>query len=771
MARRDKAAGSTNRRALTASGRQVDLADESEAQRKKRQSQKWQADAWRMYHEIGEIAYAYDFIASALRRARLVIAKPDAENGAPSILEPKEAAEAYDALDRVQASSGGQEAILANLSICLGVAGEGYVVGWHPDGEDGEEEWDAFSSDQVVAEGTDWYLATAPNQNTTQMTKLDSDAYVCRIWKRDPQWRDLAMSAMRPLISTCDELLILSRAIRGSAVSRLAGAGILLVPTEVSFGSADPTEDGDATTDSFTDDLMATMMTAIEDPTSAAGPVPLVVRVPADMAHPDKFRHMTFDRPLDPEQAKQRVELLHRIFNGLDMPTEQFEGNSNHWNAWLADDQGQDRLESLLTLICAGLTSGYLRPALGDKATDLFVWFDPSDMVKHPNLAADAQEAIDEAAISYAAYRRAKGFEESDAMDPADFEHWKEVQAAKHAAKPLPFGDQPAVDSSTVEKAPPAKPATDPALDPVVASARDRLPVGSELLDLERGVRHRLQVAADAEMTRTLEKVGAKLRRKAGQRGAIADMLRGVDNGLVAQTVGPKIVETWGFTNEQLLDGAFVGLHPKWEGWTAQAQRRVVQIANREGATLDPDEYVANHEPDRIEGWQFLLAGLTATAALRLYDPNPQAPPLGELDLVTTIPVGTIRGALSRAGGSNGQLTNSGAMLVEDSMGRSIAAGGIATGPDALAALAQAGLTPSGYMWAAGAPDRPFEPHADLDGVDFADWGDEQLAADPGEFPFVSVYAPGDHDGCECDAAPVLEATEVEVPDAEAEAA
>jgi hypothetical protein len=758
-----KREGSTNRRALVASGRQVDLGDESEAQKKKRQTQKWQSDAWRFYHEIGEIAYAYDFIAAALRRARLVIAKPDAESGAPTVLDPSEAPEAWDALDRVKASSGGQGAILANLSICLGVPGEGYVVGWHPDGPNGDEEWDAFSPDQLHGEGTDWYIATAPNQSVTAMTKLTDQDFVCRIWKRDPQWRDLAMSAMRPLITSCDELLILSRAIRAAAVSRLAGAGVLIVPDEISFGSADPTEDDG---DPLTDDLLAVMTTPIEDPTSAAAVVPFILRVPSQLAGPDMIRHLTFDRPIDPEQAKQRTELLHRIFNGLDMPTEQFEGNSNHWNAWLADDQGQDRLESLLTLICAGLTSGYLRPALGENAGDLMVWFDPSEMVKHPNLSTDAEEALANAAIGYPAYRRVRGFDESDAMEPDDFEYWKEVQAAKHAAKPAP------VDSSNVVKGAPAQPETDPALDdtPIVASARDRLPIGSELLDLERGVRHRLQVAADAEMTRTLERVGAKLRRKAGQRGAVADLVRGVDNALVAQAVGPKLIEQWGFTNDQLLDGSFLALYPKWEGWTSQAQRRIVTIANREGADLSPDEYVAQNEQARVEGWQILLSGLTSLAALRLYDPNPVAPPLGEVDLLSTVPVGIIRGALSRAGGSNGQLTDSGAMLTEDSMGRQIATGGLTTGPDAMQALAEAGLTPSGFMWSTGGPDRPFEPHDALDGQDFTDWNDEALAADPGEFPFVSVYAPGDHAGCCCDISPVLDAAEVDVPDS-AEAA
>jgi hypothetical protein len=304
--------------------------------------------------------------------------------------------------------------------------------------------------------------------------------------------------------------------------------------------------------------------------------------------------------------------------------------------------------------------------------------------------------------------------------------------------------------------------------------SRDRLPLGSELLDLDRAVRNRLQVAADAEMTRTLERVGAKLRRKVGYRGPIADLIRNVDNAAVAQHLGAKLIGQWGdtFTDDALLAGAFLSLAPKWDGWVTQAQRRVVTIANQNGADLDPDTYIAQSADARTAGWLALVAGLTGLASLRLYNPDIEAPPFGETDLITSVPVGIIRGALSLAGGSTGQIAPSGALLTEDDMGRNVTAPGLATGPDAMNAMRDAGYQSSGYLWSCGSPDRPFEPHQELDGVEFADWGDDQLAADAGEFPYVSVYAPGDHDGCECDAAPILDAIEVDVPDdTEAEAA
>lgn len=55
--------------------------------------------------------------------------------------------------------------------------------------------------------------------------------------------------------------------------------------------------------------------------------------------------------------------------------------------------------------------------------------------------------------------------------------------------------------------------------------------------------------------------------------------------------------------------------------------------------------------------------------------------------------------------------------------------------------------------WQHSGIENAFDPHAALDGVTFID--DEayfDIAGwDAGTFPFVTVLAPGDHDGCGCD--------------------
>lgn len=791
MARKEEPAkGQTNANALLGSGRKIDPADKAEAARKKRQAQPWQEKAWDCVYTVPEITFAMTLVDNVLRRGRLTVAVPDDEGGEPVIVDREEADEgakaAFAAVDRLAASDGGQGALLGALGIGLTVPGEAYLVGWHPDGGD-VEEWDVFSPQQVHVEengqASTWYLKTAPGQTAVEsMTQLGPDDFICRVWRRDPQWRDLAFSSMRPLIDICEDLRILTRTIRATALSQIAGAGMLLVPDEISFGPTDPTEQsGDGNDpDPLTQDLLAVMAAPIEDPSSPAGTVPLVVRGPGDHLTADKFRHLSFARTVDPEQAKQRDELLKRIANGLDMPAEMVlgAGDMNHWNLWVIDGNAFDQhFEPLLSLICWALTSGYLRPALkGGPGEDknFLLWFDASGMVKHPNIAADAQDALDAAAIGYDSYRAAKGFGESDAMGDEDFTRWKDVQAAKRAS--TPFGGTPSDAAADTVEPIKAMPDTTPddGADPlppesIQGSGRDRLPVGSSLVEIERIVRTRLQDAADAAMGSALERAGAKLRRKAGTRGMAADIARGVDdNRMVARALGRIVVSQWFADDTDVLDTRFLALRPKWDGLTLQAQRRVAQLARDEGADIDVEDYVAAHDHDREAGWQMLVAGLSGLAALRLYDPDPIAPPLGEVDLVSTVPVSIVRGALSRAGGANGRISPTGAMLVHDPSGREVPAGGIATGPDALSLLEKAGLSVTSMLWSTGAPDRPFEPHQSLDGVEFSDWGDEALSADPGEFPFVSVYAPQDHEGCQCDALPVLEAVAVDVPESEA---
>jgi hypothetical protein len=54
------------------------------------------------------------------------------------------------------------------------------------------------------------------------------------------------------------------------------------------------------------------------------------------------------------------------------------------------------------------------------------------------------------------------------------------------------------------------------------------------------------------------------------------------------------------------------------------------------------------------------------------------------------------------------------------------------------------------HTWVTGDPQRPFEPHQELDGVEFENWDDDRLVNNE-PWPPYDFYTPGDHDGCLCD--------------------
>jgi len=61
----------------------------------------------------------------------------------------------------------------------------------------------------------------------------------------------------------------------------------------------------------------------------------------------------------------------------------------------------------------------------------------------------------------------------------------------------------------------------------------------------------------------------------------------------------------------------------------------------------------------------------------------------------------------------------------------------------------------NGYIWLYGdASSRatPFEPHENLDGLEFSSWEDDVLGNDL-DWPPYSHFFPGDHETCQCQAA------------------
>jgi hypothetical protein len=83
--------------------------------------------------------------------------------------------------------------------------------------------------------------------------------------------------------------------------------------------------------------------------------------------------------------------------------------------------------------------------------------------------------------------------------------------------------------------------------------------------------------------------------------------------------------------------------------------------------------------------------------------------------------------------------------------------GGIATGPQVMGVLEDAGGSTEGYQWEYGAGVRSeFQPHLDLDGEIRAEPSEFEWGASYDGFPDTDTPFPGDHPGCSCDLTPIL---------------
>lgn len=464
------------RTALVASAAHIPLNDRRAVESTRRRHQAWQTEAWDYFDEVGEIGYTTSYIANLLSKLRLYPAVEgptgpvalDAETDGDghddarqalkeAAITPQIAEYASATLRRLRSMQGGQSALLRELSLNLEVAGECYIHGHatprdipepgntvdygdpqHDDlsewGTDPStvEDWNIRSVDELIITGDRFELRLGPGTKVSE--PIPETDLVIRIWERHPRFSELATCAMRRVLAEAEALLLLSREIRATSKSRLSN-GILLIPSELSFGSVDPTRDagdGEEVDDPFDAELQEAMITPIQEEGSASAVVPLVLRGPAELLQ--HVNHLALDKTLDPVLDTRIEQRILRIARGLNMPTEVTTGlmSTTFANAvQVKRSEFEDHIEPRAILICDAITSGYFQWALevGDGETEgmdpetarkIFVWFDASQLIRVDDQSEQAVSAHQDGVISAEARRRYTGFTEADAPDAAE---------------------------------------------------------------------------------------------------------------------------------------------------------------------------------------------------------------------------------------------------------------------------------------------------------------------------------------------------------------
>lgn len=800
-------------RALTASAVQVDVGNKAQAIKIRRLRQSWQEDAWSYRDAIPEIRYAMGFKSTAVSRMRLFPAmwvdgedQPVPLDENPAGLPAGLSDAASEALASLATGRMGHANLLRNQSENTEVAGECFLLG-QEDPETGEQEFSIRSIDELVVDGEGKYLLRSlpgGSGSSAGGKPVDPNAYIARLWTPHPRFSELADSPMRALLEPCEELVILSRMIRGSARSRYSSAGILGIADELSFASTtDGGDDDDPESDPFFGMLVESMTTAISDEASAAGVVPIIIRGPAELLD----KGIVFKDPareFDNKASALRQELLGRIANGLDIPREILTGvaDLNHWTAWQVDDSTfRYHIEPAVLRAVDSLTVGYLRPRLVSQGFDLeaikrlVIWYDPTELVTHPDRSADAQALWDREAISNAALREATGFGDDDAPDDDElllrmllksrtfapnlqealFHHTAPnlvipadknepgmgpggVVAPDDAAPAVaPKAPAPAIEGPA-KTAPPSGPASGPpavsasarVMAALTAAGRVDTKRSARLARIDASLRDRMVAAADTAMHRALERAGNRVKGKAPN--ALKASLSGVTPERICAELGPAVIASYGMTEHSLLADVFASLKDRFAGWIDSAFRSALTTAvGMVGFTVDNPHVRGARQRQEASGaaaWEWLQSALQARASYLLY--NPQSTDADDTETAASaalVPVGLIRGALALAGGYAGHgLTDTG-----QPVDATTPLTGIGSGPIITGVLTAGGADLDHYVWVHGISDHPFEPHLALDGTEFDHFNAETLANTDATWVGNAFFFPGDHDGCSCD--------------------
>lgn len=746
-----------------------------------RKTADWQKEAWVGYEAVGEAQHGIDYIANLISKVRLYGATLPDDPRDPPVKDTDERANG--AIRNLKTEGGDYSSVLRELVINLHVAGECYLVG-KGNSENEVDAWNIYSSDELEYGNDERFrIREYPSGPVTEYSK--NSIIVIRIYFPHPRWGGLPISPLRGVLSSLEEIQRIERVIRGAAISRSAGPGLLLVPDEASFADPAPennSDDGESTTpiqgDPFVNKLIHAMVTPIQEEGSAASAVPIVVRAPADVLK--EFRKLDLSIAVDTELIKLERAIT-RLAQGLPLPPEVVTGKAglNHWTSFqVSEETITAYVEPLLGPILMGLTVEWYRPllvALGmseEEASNRVLAADVTALVTRPNRSADADFGLEHMAISDEEWRKVKGFTGEAA--PTDLQKLAGLMLQRGSFDPqttaallkvigiipedvelpsdklVPPTPAPSPGQRAETRDPPtpnrrAPSAPSPGSQRSAASAVMFLPsaapdddlISSQLAEIDRDLRVRLQTAAEAAVHRSLERAGASVIQKLAKKSRYSTLMRDIPKLEAAAQVGRMAVEAEGVEVAALFSGAFTPFIAKFKDWTARAYSRSSRILSIPIPT--PIDLISSAAD------QF-TTDLTSFAIDRLFDLTAGSEPYGEADPDSLLPHGIIRNALYRAGGGTSLLPSS-----------TSPPGGISTGTNVLTAILDAGGNVDGFEWlyADIVRTRDFPPHAQLNGVRFSSFSDPVLR-NPGTWPPVTMLYAGDHSSCGCGIRPLI---------------
>jgi hypothetical protein len=383
-----------------------------------RHPDKWQNEVWAYYDNLGEFNYGVWWLSNMLSRVRLRAAKLQPDVDEPDIVNEGPAAELMMSLG---GGVTGQAQLMKRLTVQLSIPGEGYLIG---EQQNGKERWQVRSVDEIRSQSGGYYVMDENSVNTGQDWRpLAGDSFVTRVWRPHDRYYHLADSPARSARDIMRELELVNRKIVAEYLSRLASAGIIGIPDELTFPVREEFADAP---NPLVAEFIEIAAQAIEHPGTASSVIPIPLVGPAEAIK--AITHIDFTLAMDDTIIEKRDSAIKRLATKLDMPAEVLlgMGDVNHWGAWQLEEGAlKTHIAPVAELICDSLTRGYLGPRLeasGEDPTDWVVWYDMSELALRPDRSENALTAYDRLELSGEALRREVGFDEDDAPTPDELE-------------------------------------------------------------------------------------------------------------------------------------------------------------------------------------------------------------------------------------------------------------------------------------------------------------------------------------------------------------
>ena len=423
----------TRTMALTAAAVPINLGDAASWQMFKLGDHRWQWEAWRHYDICGEMRFVVNWIGNAVSRCRMYAADVSEDGTVGDETTDPQAKLIGETMFGTPASKAqAQRAMGINMM----VAGDVFIVaeGYQQTGQDGtpdQDKWYVCSSSEVFRRGDDIMVKRSITHGGGTY-KLDSAKdLLIRAWNPHPRRHDAADSTVRAILPVLRELEQCTKRVFAELDSRLAGAGILLLPDNIDFPRPPQENPGDPVPtgiQGFAQVLQRTMATSLQQRDSAAALVPLLLQVAPEAL--DKIKHLTFDSQLSDKIIDMRRAAVERMAMSLDIPPEVLTGmgGSNHWSSWQIEESSiKIHIEPLLIQLADALNIGYYQPALKaagvknpEKKT---LWFDIAALTVRPNRSEQAMQFAEKEFISAKAARDNAAFSDDDAPDKKELQY------------------------------------------------------------------------------------------------------------------------------------------------------------------------------------------------------------------------------------------------------------------------------------------------------------------------------------------------------------